>query len=109
MTDQELNEAIARKLGWTKHQDGQWNRSHELGGEVVMFGAFPDYCGSIQAAWEIVEHVQKRWIVHVMGGLNGKYWHCDMRDHPAVNKVYVSESADTASRAICEAFLKLKE
>lgn len=95
MIDQEINEAVARKLGWSivtshGHKDIQ---DKEGRGKCL-----PDYCRSIEAAWEIVDRgfltgVQirrsdKKWIAGRLGQ--------DIED---------SIPADTAPMAICVNFL----
>lgn len=93
MTDQEINEAIAVKLGWAT--DGtDWYSPQGL--KCNMAGNLPDYCHSIAAAWEIWDHF------HEMATLTkheGKW----MLDYGRRFRIV----ADTAPRAICLAFLKL--
>lgn len=50
MTPNQINEACARKIGWKKLGDGQWCGPNTISTHV------PDYCGSIEAAWEIIEY-----------------------------------------------------
>ena len=91
MTDQELNEAVARKLGI------------ELGNLKPR-----DYSTSIEAAWEVVEYLNKTKF-HCcqlnVDGLNVKYgfWIGDRHSQKFFGE------ADTAPRAICLAFLKSRE
>ena len=64
MTDQEINEAVGRKLGWeliASDKPGYaplWS-DPQHGGQRSQWGPeFPiDYCHSIAAAWEIVEYL----------------------------------------------------
>lgn len=96
MTDSEMNEAVARKLGvW---MDG------------ALYHETPDYCNSIEAAWEIVEFVNKDYrsifIDQIQRYENGKmtgkyYWNVGFDGCECMS------DAATAPRAICEAFLKL--
>lgn len=113
LSDQEINEQVARKLGFMKGEPCADNctvwYSHT---GAVMHGTL-DYCHDIQAAWEIVEFVSQKHAVHVLTGFRGKpwdctTWSCDIGDHPG-NKDHwvISESAVTAPMAICLAFLKL--
>ena len=59
MTNQEINEAVAVKLGWTAWQEGPdpknyiWVDPH---GNESNDGC-PDYCTSIAAAWELTKYV----------------------------------------------------
>lgn len=104
MTDQEINEAVARKLGWTHLQwrEGPSFASHWTGlrkdhsVEVMI----PDYCHSIEAAWKIVEHLVKTKLVGLVMGAPGKW----MFTIEGRKEMPIS---DTAPMAICQAFLKL--
>lgn len=109
MTNAEINEAVARKLGWTHtdygemrvsahcgmYADHEWKRGKEIQCAV------PEYSTSIEAAWEIVNAGH---LTGVHKGFDG-YWYAEKSgfawDFPA------PDGADTAPRAICEAFLKL--
>lgn len=57
MTDQEINEAVARKLGIDPKAtfSGVDNKTGDLKFDV------PDYCHSIAAAWEILEFVRNKY------------------------------------------------
>ncbi len=94
---QEINEAVARKLGWEKRIDLRWHRND------ASCRYCPDYSGSIEAAWEILGHVRS-WTI-------GKHY-----DEPEIymcvmmnNETPIYIEADTAPMAICLAFLKLTE
>lgn len=103
MTDQQLNEQVARKLGHRllEYPDsGEWKIRQDDGPKMFYLVNIPDYCHSIQAAWEIVERenfiisrYKNRWMVSDQGET----------DELAVN-VFI---ADTAPRAIALCFLKL--
>ncbi len=91
MSPTEINQAVARKLGWTHG----W-------GEHGYHECFPYYCTSIEAAWEIVEkmpngsvgkNIHGRWVCSY--GIIGS---CD----------YSIVEADTAPMAICLAFLNVR-
>lgn len=99
MTDQELNEAVARKLGRTPCGCLVF---HLPMAECDSKPHVPDYCHSIQAAWEIVEKCDYFCLVKP---LDNEKWKCDLGTKDEI----VVSWADTAPRAICEAFLKLKE
>lgn len=114
MNNNELNEAVARKLGW----DFNHKKTCEhltVGASYFTFGRhwnhpeygcrkeLPAYSTSIEAAWEI--------LTYCYADLDLKY---ALTQNPSTLKVhcligYTEISADTAPRAICEAFLKLKE
>lgn len=90
-----INEAVAKKLG-------VWIREYDLHHRT------PDYCHSIEAAWEIVEkcggHIWLR-SGDCMPENNPNFgitWQCLI----AKDKDYIGK-ADTAPKAICLAFLKL--
>lgn len=85
LSDQELNEAVARKMG---HQIATKEGLHIMGKDGFVYD-MPAYSTDIEAAWEIVKYLESK--VKEMG-----------------NTAWGSE-ADTAPRAICEAFLKLCE
>lgn len=109
MTDQEINEAVARKLGWIDIEPSTnpllFYGHRQINDELELV---PDYCHSIAAAWEVVEHLQKEFIIYVFGGMPNSVWHCDIQDHPTAHLGrIVSQSADTAPMAICLTFLKL--
>jgi Phage ABA sandwich domain len=112
MTDQELNEAVARKLGWAQSSLLGWispSTQYRKPDDVICQKPNPpDFCHSIQAAWEIVEFMSSRRIgTYLFGGI-GKAWHCDLHTHPAgQDDPGVSQSAYSAPMAICRAFLKL--
>lgn len=108
MTDQELNEAVAKKLGWTElgWDSGLAGIKTEyfLGTDSKgeKYQKVPSYSTSIQAAWEIVGKIKffcldrestGEWAVWDMAGTEEAECIC---------------KADTAPRAICEAFLKLE-
>lgn len=103
MTNQELNEAVARKLGWVKLDKPDYSLSHphywkkESGG---LADEVPAYSTSIEAAWELTEKVPYFFL---MKPLKNEKWKCDMAtaDHTII--MYT----DTAPLAICKAFLKL--
>lgn len=87
MTDQEINEAVAKKLGidpFSFERDA--NR---------------DYCHSIEAAWEIlktaIEYECQLTYHHWADGTD--FWEASINEQKA--------EADTAPMAICKAFLKL--
>lgn len=105
LTDQEINEAVARKLGFL------WEKGDPM-------AITRDYCHSIQAAWEIVENLKnskKTFVVHIGGLVNnpcgcGSFekwiYVCNIFD-PGQFILAGAHHADTAPMAICLAFLKL--
>lgn len=116
MTDEEVNIAVARKLGWTYEQNpnaltGYWERGEDF------FEVLPDYCHSIAAAWEVVEKMKPDSIAieHFERGYGDtEKWRCvfscsspvcDCNDDAETERY--EATADTAPMAICKAFLKL--
>lgn len=107
MTDQEKNEEIARKLGYSV---GKIKSTKEIvinrDGKTPKFmkcddiERLPDYLNDIRVAWEILTDHCEEWTIQCPG----PFVHVDLQ-----TKDYSRESAqaDTAPRAICEAFLKL--
>lgn len=104
VTNQEINEAVAKKLGGERRilpdavlQDG------------TVIKHYPDYCGSIQAAWEILQHNPHNpgggWLVNCSEAKDGHGpYGCAFQVGPYE---WHWEYADTAPLAICKAFLKL--
>lgn len=91
MTDQEINEAVHEKLHGKPYDPFN----------------IPDYCTSIQAAWEIVEK-EAGFDLFFARDYQGEKWSCTFTvkegDRPSW---VVGAKADTAPMAICLAFLKL--
>lgn len=96
MTDQEINEAVARKLGYIECKcctPKEWltlEYSHCL---------LPDYCHDIKAAWEIAEKHKGDMSITKQ---NGKFC-CEIY----IPSYQWNAWADTAPMAICLAFIKL--
>lgn len=108
LSDQELNEAVARKLGWEEHPypHGVKLWFHPIYATLPV--PVKDYCHSIAAAWEIIEILETGWIfkLHHRIDWNAEFFHDEVTRH-ANDKRYATSSADTAPKAICLAFLKL--
>lgn len=109
MTDKELNEAVARKLGWiidTTSDFFSWYGRPNSRPESVMLRNLPDYCHSIAAAWEIVEKIIGDGFTISIDGtwrFGKKAYQC----RTSARKEAFSGVQDTAPMAICLAFLKL--
>lgn len=105
MTNKEINEAVARKLGkpiYIRHGIITETITPEMAGWQVakVNGWFHDYCTSIAAAWEVVETNDNSYPSGIMKV--GTKW------LPIVRGRTCSEyAADTAPMAICLAFLKV--
>lgn len=108
MTDQEINKAVAQRLGYSVEVINGY-RCKVLGQikEGISCCDLKSYCTDIRAAWEIVEHVlsEDKFFHLQMGDKNCEAticWHNTL----AILKSYSAE-ADTAPMAIALAFLKL--
>lgn len=116
MTNQEINEAVAKKLGHNEPfiyvKLAYCYTGHKY---------YPDYSGDIAAAWEIMEThcialvpFQKRWYATSMDmpereGECFEIWtqtNCATENECSCGRCAV---ADTAPLAICKAFLKLPQ
>lgn len=104
MTNQEINEAVARKLGWNYHESLKPVCWQTPAGSYLR--EIPDYCHSIEAAWEIVEHYKPELdsdgfsLDKDFDSVKASQWDCRFG--------IVHGYADTAPLAICKAFLKLE-
>lgn len=120
LTLQEINEAVARKLGWNKHK--RTCEQPTPGASIFTYGnhwyqegcvcreKMPDYCHSIAAAWEIWQKMSEKYFLTLeteageFGRNIVKVWENDGKDYGwVIEDVY----ADTAPMAICLAFLKM--
>lgn len=98
MTPQEINEAVAKKLGTISRMPVK----NEETGEYLR--CWPDYSTSIEAAWEIVEKVRVTELFALC--FHDGQRHCEINccdgDRP------IDEESDIPAMAICLAFLKLE-
>jgi hypothetical protein len=107
MTDQEMNEAVARKLGGERRtlpdvelEDG------------TIIRHYPDYCHSIAAAWEITTFFEQHQIRFNLGFLPimppAQRWEIIWAGPQALptDKVMTLYTS-SAPKAICLAFLML--
>ncbi len=107
MTDQEINEAVARKLGWGESgEEGRWVLPSQ---GVKWLIDPPDFCHSIEAAWEVVESLHPQNGIALTQHLQPPYgWSCTMWTAMTEEPDFTVR-ADTAPMAICLVFLKLNE
>lgn len=111
MTNQEINEAVARKLGCKVISGGKLIVRPDAIDEAPDY--MPDYCHSIEAAWEVVEHLKNHSVsIHKTDPTS--VWLCsifswDGYPRASERKEEVEAEADTAPMAICLSFLKLEE
>lgn len=102
MADQEINEAVARKLGWkdtSQSKCGGPQKHANHGDFYSCYEGIPDYCHRIEAAWKIVEISETMVIAKLSSG-----WACNPTPPGFENLV----KAESAPMAICLAFLKIK-
>jgi hypothetical protein len=108
MTPEQINEAVAIRLGWEKvpvpgpTPRALWIQKGRYGhgdGQYVV----PDYSGDIKLAWEIVEHLraQQGYALNLKSFTNGVWIKIN------AGKIEVKADAETAPMALCLAFLKL--
>lgn len=105
MTDFELNEQCARRLGWMEAKSNLgWLKPLTPTSDTLTIQQLPNYVGDIGAAWEIVRELQKQ----------GKK--ISIHAWPDYTyTVYIRDGngeeieAVTAPRAIVMAFLELQE
>lgn len=107
MTDQELNEVVARKLGYHKCKNCDWGYGPDGTCNTSLHQHLSDYCNSIQAAWEVVEAIPLALHLSLFRAPNN-YWTCEIINQKNGDSIPIFQIADTAARAICEAFLKLE-
>lgn len=104
MHDQEINEAVARKLGWTEDiQKTQWY-SPPINNRGYIIPEPPDFCHDIKAAWELVSVFYRFGLSYCVHPINEPFWECSWNDEKTETQ---SIMADTVPMAICLAFLKL--
>lgn len=124
MTPQEINEAVARKLGWVTRPckvckaDTFFNPAEKvilligvlasLGDCKPFHGIIPDYCGSIAAAWEIVEYLRKKEISVIIEAWPMEFKKAYSCKLTAFAETPIFAEAHDAPMAICLAFLKLQ-
>lgn len=86
MTETEINELVARKLGWKSPISNQGTNLLDT----------PDFCHSIEAAWELTKEFKgELMLVQYKNEWVAKWG------------LWKTARADTAPMAICLAFLKL--
>lgn len=105
MTDIEINEQVARKLGWTdlflSDNIGRMEMAGKRKPTDEMNSTVPDYVHDIKAAWELTEKIP-----HCTLYRGGDWWKCSWLQTDGSN-ITAWITADTALMAICLAFLKL--
>lgn len=118
MTDQELNEAVAKKLGYRPigefpefawayklpggmpNKIGKPSEDEMIKGRAELVKDLPDYCTSLDMAQEIVDKVGRSSLTRFE---DGRYFFC------FGDQYQYSAEALTAPKAICLAFLKLPQ
>lgn len=108
MTNQEINEAIDKKLHGGKHPIRAMINDPIEGAPINMvacYGPIPNYCDDIKAAWEIVEWFRSK---NMRFGLTNCPLGSDAGWECYVQSTEETFSADTAPMAIALAFLKVE-
>lgn len=106
LTETEIDEAVARKLGWKDSEfpvKKGWYKLEVQFGSWAYSTEFPPYSTQIQAAWEIVDWLTKHQPEYEFSVFRAVSWCCSIGKAGTVGQDY----ADTAPKAICLAFLKL--
>jgi hypothetical protein len=108
MNNNEINEAVAKKLGpdRKKHFQAGFDDSHLQHPSLINYEVRPNYCHSIAAAWEIVDHLIKTEFQVILNMDSWGQCACNIHERKEFRMV-ATEQADTAPMAICKAFLKL--
>lgn len=120
LTEDAINEDVARKLGW-KMRFGKCLRPYDegSGGGLAIMEVNgwedpkkqdkrylqlspPDFCRSIEAAWEIVDTFGVMWLSK--SEVMDNAWMCKLGKDPKS----ANATSYIAPMAICLAFLKLK-
>lgn len=100
--DQELNEQVAKRLGaYPTLPDMQAE-------DGTVLRHYKDYVGSIEAAWEITEHIKSNPYNRIRIEWLDNKWYCQLVEDETVG-VRAIYCEDTAPLAICKAFLALSE
>lgn len=109
MTDKNLNEQVARRLGWkdpSQPRCGGPREGHAHGDFYACYEKCPDYCNSIGAAWEIVKFLRNKSMMVSMNLLE----HCDLKiTQYDLSNVLADAWENSTPRALCLAFLRLPE
>ena|SRR5580692_2305497 len=108
MTNAEINEAVARKLGWMLSGALGWMSPpvYRKPDDVICQKPNPpDYSGSIQAAWEIVEHVAETgtYCLELETDSPDQFQCCISH----ATEQQIIKNASSAPLAICAAFLSM--
>ncbi len=102
--DKELNEKVAKAMGWTQHDSYKhlWYGK----GDQAHAQSLPNFSGDMTAAWIMVESIDGQWNVSGQGGIGFEvtFSEASMREDRYENPFHAS--ADSAPLAICLAFLK---
>lgn len=113
MTDQELNEAVAKKMGYAVAYANMRGLKiplmREKENKSLMTDGYsdvPNYCTDIGAAWKIVERCFSSFYLSFDECTETWFCRADCCRVVEDSCKWRSES-DTAPRAICEAFLKM--
>jgi|ERR1051326_4080655 hypothetical protein len=113
VTDGEVNIAVARKLGWIIDKTSDylpWYGRPNGQPLVAMVRELPAYSTSIEVAWAIVEFTKTKGLLFQLDNhqdAEHDLWTAEFIN--SAGEIEADDSADAASLAICNAFLKLQE
>ena len=109
MTNDEINAKIAPLQGWTEMPNEFYSWQKPIGSSGVHCrDSAPDYTDSMQYAWELVDEITRQDGYSVEVRDNGRSFNsvCVITEDGGIITV---ASSDTASRAICLAYIAWKE
>jgi hypothetical protein len=109
MSDEELNEAIAIKTGWSRYthhdENGLWDEWYTPRGKPSIYNQIPKYIHSWELAGEMLEEMRASLCFDSDTGL----WECEYFTQYGEDEIHRFVRANTPQRAICEAWLAWKE
>ena len=117
MTNEAINEAVARKLGWkpieiqkfTEIDGGRRLKiNNTWANDFSQLPCLPNYCEDVEAAWEIVSKKFSSFFLSYDECTETWFVKWDNQRRCEKDCRYKAE-ADAAPMAICLAFLKLNE
>lgn len=102
MTDTEINEAVARLLGWEEGPNNLWRRGLD---DMPQHG-LPNYCHSIAAAWEVVPYLTSKG-GYLVVSVYEDHVKAEVEIWVNDNPIQTGALSETAPMSICLALLKL--
>lgn len=108
MTPQEINEQIAKRLGYPLIKVTPIDSSGK--DEESFHIQTPNFCGEIVAAWEIIDFIGDEYcsVSKCLEQFEGHRWQAQVGSLSLISSK-LTAYADTPSMAIARAFLKMEE